>query len=98
MLKKLIIGSLMFSPLIIVHAGYFPPKDVQSLIEKTEILDDKCRGGSGDDPKTMKACDDREHIIKKIEKKGYCWGAFRSDASESAKQWIPCKLDRTRTN
>ena len=64
----------MFSPLILVHAGYFPPKDVQSLIEKTEILDDKCRGGSGDDPKTMKACDEREHIIKKIEKKGYCWG------------------------
>jgi hypothetical protein len=29
-------------------------------------------------------------------KKGVLLGAFRSDASESAKQWIPCKLDKTK--
>jgi hypothetical protein len=36
----------------------------ESAAEKIERLHDRCRGGSGDDPKTMKACDERDRLIK----------------------------------
>lgn len=88
----------MFSPLIIVHAGYFPPQDVQKMIEYNEVLNEKCRGGSGDNPKTWQACKQRDELTKKIKKKGYCYGSVNKDAYGYEMQWIPCKLDRTRTN
>lgn len=51
-----------------------PPKNVASLIADYYLLDDKCRGGSGDNPETMKSCDKRDAIVDKIQTKGWCWG------------------------
>lgn len=96
MVKKIIFAAVIVSPIIAVHAGFFPSKDIQKLIEKVEILNDKCRGGSGDDPKTMKACEDRDNLILKIESKGYCWGSMNKNVSTNLYTWIPCKKDVTR--
>ncbi len=60
--------------------------DVKTLIDKEETLNDKCRGGSGDDPETISACDERDHIFKEIEKKGWYWGP--DDAIEADKHWV----------
>ncbi len=38
-----------------------------------EVLNDKCRDGSGDDPDTMKACDLRDAIGKELNARGYRW-------------------------
>ena len=64
------------------------PPDVASLIEKTEQLNDKCRGGSGDDPATMKACDARDALIEQIEAMNYCFGTEQQIQAE--KRWQEC--------
>ena len=51
-----------------------PPKDVALLIAQAETLNDKCRGGSGDDPATEKACGERDVVFRKIKAKNWCWG------------------------
>ena len=51
-----------------------PPEDVAQLMAQEEVLNDKCRGGSGDDKATLKACDERDVILKKIKAKNWCWG------------------------
>lgn len=79
-----------------VYAKYFPSAEVQSLIEKSETLDDKCRGGSGNNPSTMKACDQRDKVIASIEKKGWCFGSLNRDDAGYNYRWIPCKLDKSR--
>jgi hypothetical protein len=66
-----------------------PPKPVADLIKKADSLNDKCRDGSGDNPATMKACDDREAIVDLIKKKGWCYG--RSDQIQAEKTWVKCE-------
>lgn len=51
-----------------------PPKAVVKLMKQWESLNDQCRGGSGDNPATMQACDQRDKVLGKIEAKGWCWG------------------------
>ncbi len=43
-------------------------------IDQAERLNDKCRGGSGDDPNTQKACDQRDTAYNKLAKDGWCYG------------------------
>jgi len=38
------------------------------LVKKYDALDVKCRGGHGDNPATMRACDKRDAIGRKLEK------------------------------
>jgi hypothetical protein len=40
-----------------------------ALIKQYDALDVKCRGGHGDDPATLRACDKREAVGKKLEKR-----------------------------
>lgn len=65
-----------------------PPKDVAQLIASEQKLNDKCRGGSGDDPATQKACDQRDALDKKLQSRGWCYG--RPDQAEYQKTWQPC--------
>lgn len=39
-----------------------------ALIKQYDALDVKCRGGHGDDLATLRACDKRESVGKKLEK------------------------------
>lgn len=65
-----------------------PPKDIAALIAREEELNDKCRGGSGDNPATMKACDERDVLVKQLKAKGWCWG--REDQYGYQKYWQKC--------
>lgn len=66
-----------------------PPTEVALLIAKEEKLNDKCRGGSGDDPATAKACDEREAVLAEIKAKNWCWG---NDGQVGADRvWERCK-------
>lgn len=64
-------------------------ENTKILIEKIESLNDLCRGGSGDDPKTEKACEEIDSVMKKLESSGWCWGP--DSAIEADKKWIKCK-------
>lgn len=67
MYKKLTIFFLLFP--LITHAA-----TVESLIKQADKLNDQCRGGSGDNPATIKACDKRDKLIDEINAKGWCYG------------------------
>jgi hypothetical protein len=64
-----------------------PKQSVQALIGQWEELNENCRGGFGDDPNTMKACDQRTEIDKQLEALGYCYDGETTAASE----WKSCK-------
>lgn len=50
------------------------PPAVAALIRVWSAQNDHCRGGSGDDPATAQACDDREMTEGKIDRLGWCYG------------------------
>ncbi len=58
------------------------------LIDEFDKLNSRCRGGSGDDPKTHLACDERDPVEQKIKKAGWCWGP--DNAAGYEKSWIAC--------
>ena len=60
----------------------------EALIAEWTDLNSTCRGGSGDDPKTMKACDDREAVSAKLKKLGWCYG--RPGDAGYQRSWILC--------
>lgn len=60
-------------------------------IKEVESLNAQCRGGSGDSPKTMMACEKRDKLMSKVEKLGWCWGSANANASGAEKHWIKCK-------
>ena len=62
---------------------------VDVLIGKETKLNDDCRGGSGDDPQTMKACEKRDAIVEELAKKGWCYGHEGQIGAE--KIWEKCK-------
>lgn len=66
-----------------------PPKDVALLIAQAETLNDKCRGGSGDDPATAKACGARDVVFRKIKAKNWCWGHDGQVGSD--RTWEHCR-------
>jgi hypothetical protein len=61
----------------------------QKDIATEETLNDKCRGGSGDDPQTWQACRERDALVKKLETEGWCWG--HSGQIEADRQWELCQ-------
>jgi hypothetical protein len=69
------------------------PANVKILTDQWERLNGNCRGGSGDDPATQKACDARENIYTKIAAQGWCWG--HKDDIGADRKWVPCAAGDT---
>lgn len=74
MMKKIICLLSLLATFSVNAKTIKPPKDVASLISDYYLLDEKCRGGGGDNPETIKSCDKRDAIVDKIQTKGWCWG------------------------
>jgi hypothetical protein len=72
----------------IERSAGIPPDGVAKLITREDDLNDKCRGGSGDNPSTQAICDERDRLFSSIRAKGWCWGP--DDQPESQKKWMPC--------
>lgn len=68
-------------PILIVCAALLPlsavaqsrndPRTMQRLWYQAN---EQCRGGSGDDPRTLAACDEREAYSKRLNQLGRCYG------------------------
>jgi hypothetical protein len=80
--------ALVLAQTVVASAATTPPKAIQQLIASERKLNDKCRGGSGDDPATQKACDQRDALDRKLQSAGWCYG--RPDQIEADKTWQPC--------
>ena len=61
---------------------------VEALLKEIDTVNGQCKGGSGDDPKTMDACNKREEKMQEAERRGWCWGPQAAASSE--KHWIRC--------
>ncbi|MEI1723012.1 hypothetical protein V8Q13_05455 [Acinetobacter baumannii] len=70
------------------------PNIIQDKIHQFEKLNDSCRGGSGDDPKTIESCNARDALYVDIKKGGWCWGSENQNAAGSDLIWLPCVKDR----
>lgn len=66
-----------------------PTPEVQKLMKQEEELNEQCRGGSGDSPKTMAACEKRDKVFDQIMRKGWCWGSDGQAGYE--RSWVKCK-------
>lgn len=64
---------------------------IDALLNEANRLDGLCRSGSGDDPKTLKACDQRDVLGAEIQSRGWCWGP--KNAIGADKHWMLCKDD-----
>lgn len=68
-----------------------PTKAAQAKapIERWKALNSQCRGGSGDDPATQRACDQRDALTRKLGEAGWCFGR-KDDPDAAAYQWHRC--------
>ncbi len=48
--------------------------DVGGLLTQWHDLNGQCRGGSGDEQKTVNACERRERVGRQLSQAGYCYG------------------------
>lgn len=61
---------------------------VEKLLKDEEHLNGLCRGGSGDDPKTERACALRDKLFDKLTREGWCYG--HENAFGYQKYWAEC--------
>jgi hypothetical protein len=66
-----------------------PSKEIALLIAKSDTLNEKCQGGAGDNPATMKACDERDVVGAQLKALNWCWGNDRQAGYE--KRWQICE-------
>jgi hypothetical protein len=84
-MKRLVILAVA---LLLTGAAHAQSTEVAQLITREEVVNDTCRGGSGDEPATVKACEIRDSLFKQIEAHGWCWG--HEGQAEYEKDWEPC--------
>ncbi len=72
-----------------VQGGADPFDDAEKkLIKRADELNESCRGGSGDEEKTMRACDVRDKLMQDMEAKNICWGP--QSAIGADQRWMRC--------
>jgi len=81
--------EVMFNDLVTEMPCSTVPQDVAQLMAQEEKLNDRCRGGSGDDNATQKACDVRDDLLRKLQSKNWCWGHEEQIGAE--RTWEPCR-------
>ena len=69
---------------------------IETLLAEVDKLNDQCRGGSGDSPKTTEACDKRDAKFNEVVARGWCWGP--KDAIGADQHWMRCADDKPSSN
>lgn len=66
------------------------PSELRSLVKRAEVEDEQCRGGSGDAPETLKACNRRYAMMVELERRDWCWGGGEASYQD---RWLRCSTD-----
>lgn len=77
------------------YPAWAAPKPGEMIAEWTR-LNSLCRGGSGDNPATMKACGERDALTPRIEAAGWCYG--QNGQSGYQYQWHACTARSLRSS
>lgn len=72
-------------------ANESPSGEIKLMIDDVDELNGRCRGGSGDDPKTMDACEHRDALMKDLQANGWCYQAKDQNAPASDRRWMRCQ-------
>lgn len=64
------------------------------LLASYRSLNSACRGGSGDDPRTQRACAERDRVVSALQQAGYCYG--RRGQIGAQMSWHRCGADSLR--
>ncbi|MEW9837992.1 S1C family serine protease [Mesorhizobium marinum] len=68
--------------------------DPTGMLKRWQHLNSDCRGGSGDEQATWKACDEREHTAESLSAAGWCYG--RKGEYGYQMEWHRCKANSLR--
>jgi hypothetical protein len=60
----------------------------ESLIQKEMVLNDACRGGSGDEEATQNSCAERDAVFSMLRSRGWCYGT--EEQAGYQKSWQKC--------
>jgi len=66
------------------------PREIQLLMQREGKENSRCRGGSGGNRSTLRACNRRQVAIIELRKLGWCWGGAETEAF---KRWLRCEED-----
>lgn len=65
--------------------------DAKAMILRWTELNTLCRGGSGDNPATLQACEDRDALGGQLEAQGFCYG--ENDEFGFQADWAVCSRE-----
>lgn len=68
-----------------------PTGEIERMIVDADELNNTCRDGSGDDQKTMDACEHRDAIMKGIQANGWCYQTKDPSAPAADRRWMRCQ-------
>lgn len=83
----LIGASLAFTISVSLAFGQ-SPNDPQTMMRLWSQANGQCRGGSGDDPRTSDACDERAAYSMRLRQLGWCYG--KRDEAGYQYRWHRC--------
>lgn len=87
-----ILSAFVCLPLM-TQAATLSRAQASPLLEQVVELNDQCRGGRGDDPRTAVACHKRDALSDRLYKSGWCYGDADQDGRQ--KYWKTCGEGRS---
>lgn len=87
-ISAIVFASVSISAYAVPASELRMPSNARTLAARIDKLDDQCRGGSGDVPSTQRACDQREKLLPKLTKLGWCWG--HANDIDADRDWVRC--------
>lgn len=93
-MKKLIIAIALFAASSAVFSANISDNDIKTILSVEDTLNSMCRGGSGDDPRTEVACEEREKLVKVLGHLNWCYGEKGQAGFEM--KWHKCTSNSNR--
>lgn len=87
-------AALALAAGMIAGATIAQAQSADELIASYRALNSACRGGSGDDPRTQKACAERGRAVTGLQQAGYCYGQRGQVGAQM--NWHRCGPDSLR--
>lgn len=86
--------ALVLAAIMVAGIAMAQVQSGDELIANYRALNSICRGGSGDDPRTQKACAERDRVVAGLQQAGYCHG--RRGQIGAQMSWHRCGADSLR--
>jgi hypothetical protein len=77
--RKFCAAALLLCGLVIANAalaadGQTSSSEISRLLRREDVLNDMCRDGPGNDPKTKGICEQRDATVERLKSLGWCYG------------------------